>query len=297
MRACWLAPHRPEWESWAWPLPTDFGAFAGDYTVAYPNPNAETVMGAEAKDKWPSLRLVVTPSTGETHLDREGLEGRGVAVLSLLDDREALENIRASSEFTFLLVLNALRRMDRALLSGGWERSDDAVRGRELHQKMVGLIGHGRIGKQMDAWLSAFGAGVYWNDPADKGCIFQAAVEWMFRNCHVVVVCCSLTAETRKMVTGNLVRLMRPGAILVNTARGEILDEDGVAAALVSRPDLDLWTDVLSGEATGEIATSPLLGLPNAHITPHMAGTTFESQEKAARIALSLSYRWLNGHP
>jgi glycerate dehydrogenase len=158
---------------------------------------------------------------------------------------------------------------------------------------MVGLVGHGRIGRNVERWLRAFGAGVYWYEPKEYADGTCHSVEWLFRNCHIVVVCCSLTLETRDMIGGNLVRLMRHGAILVNTARGEVLDEDGVAAALTSRQDIEMWTDVLAGEATGQIEMSPLLRMPQVHITPHIAGTTFESQEKAARIALNLTKRWL----
>jgi phosphoglycerate dehydrogenase-like enzyme len=161
---------------------------------------------------------------------------------------------------------------------------------------MVGLVGHGRIGRNVERWLRAFGAGVYWHDPKEAADGRCSSVEWLFRNCHIVVVCCSLTPETRGMIDGNLVRLMRHQAILVNTARGEVMDEDGVAAALTSRQDLELWTDVLAGEATGELQFSPLLRMAQVHITPHVAGTTFESQEKAARIALNLTKEWLDAN-
>lgn len=304
MRAHWSAPFREEWKEWAWPCEMSFdevwGAFdllsvIPDIHVYYANPNAAFVLGGDIKNRFPNLSLVVTPSTGETHLDRAGLQSRRVAVLSLRDDLEALSKIRASSEFTFLMILNALRRIDSAILDDNWERDEDDLRGQELYGKMVGLIGRGRIGKNLETWLRSFGAGVYWNDPEQGTNVYCPSVEWIFRNCHIVVICCSLNEETRGMVSPNLVRLMRPGAFLINTARGEIVD-DHVASVLASRADIEYWTDVLSGEAGGAILHSPFLGLPNAHVTPHIAGTTFESQEKAARIALNLSKRYLDAY-
>ena len=304
MRGHWSAPFRDEWRDWAWPCemsfdevwsPLDLLSVAPDIHVYYANPNAAFVLGGDIKNKFPNLSLVVTPSTGETHLDRVSLRSRHVAVLSLRDDLEALSKIRASSEFTFLMILNALRRIDAAILEDNWGRDEDDLRGQELYGKMVGLIGHGRIGKNLETWLRAFGAGVYWNDPEQGTNVYCPSVEWMFRNCRIVVICCSMNRTSLGMVKPGLVRLMRQGAFLINTARGEIVD-DGVGMVLAARPDLTYWTDVLSGEAGGDILRSPFLGLPNVHVTPHIAGTTFESQEKAARIALSLSKRYLDAH-
>ena len=303
MRAHWGAPYRDEWKDWAWPCVTAFAEIRSPVDwygvdrgihVYYANPNAGFRLRGDIKDRFPNLSLIVTPSTGETHLDRESLAEAGIDVLSLLDDRRALDEIRASSEFTFLLILAALRRFDRSLLEKRWERDENALRGRELYGKMVGLIGHGRIGKNVENWCRGFGAGVYWNDPYDASNIYQPSVEWIFRNCPIVVVCCSLTLETRGLVDWYKVRTMRRNAILVNTSRGEVFDENGVADALMYRPDIHLWTDVLAGEESGDILVSPLMGLENVHITPHIAGTTVESQEKAARIALDLTKRYLS---
>ena len=303
MRALWTAPYRADWLAWTWPMDTTFhGVWVEedlrnvpqDISVLYANPNAGYVLSADIKERLPGLKAVVTPSTGETHLDRGSLEASGVSVYSLLDDREALGEIRASSEFTFLLVLNALRRLDDALLNGRWKRDEELLRGRELYGQMVGLVGHGRIGKNLETWLRAFGAGVYWNDGPRQQTVYCPSVEWMFRSCGIVVVCCALNEDTRGMVRGDWVRQMQPGAILINTARGEVMREAEVAQALKDRPDIQYWTDVLSGEAGEGIEKSPLLGKPNVFVTPHIAGTTVESQEKAARIAMRLTERWLS---
>jgi phosphoglycerate dehydrogenase-like enzyme len=264
--------------------------------VFYPNPNAAFVLAYNVKDALPSLRAVITPSTGETHIDRASLNKAGIDVRSLLDDREALEEIRASSEFAFLMILNALRRIDTATLGDRWVRPEERLRGHELYNKMVGLVGHGRIGKNLENWCRAFGAGVYWYDPYDKSNVYQPDMRWLFANCSVVVICCSLTEETRGMIDWREIQVMREGAILVNVSRGEVLKENDVSVALASRPDIEFWTDVLAGEAGGDILHSPLLGLSNVHITPHIAGTTFESQEKAARITLELTKRWIDAN-
>ena len=304
MLAHWSAPYRPHWKMWSWPCETSFWEVyeAKDLEglppvgILYANPNAHYVLDMAALEMLPDLKMVVTPSTGNTHIDMLALREAGVELRSLLDDRPALEEIRASSEFTFLLILNALRRLDKMLLSGEWKRDEESLRGHELYEAMIGLVGHGRIGKNVERWCREFGAGVYWYDPYDdaRDNIYQCSIPWQFSNCHVVVLCCSLTAETRGSITGQMVYRMRPNATLINTARGELLADD-VYDALRKRQDVTAWFDVLPGEASGG-PEQAYLELPNVHVTPHIAGTTFESQEKAARIAMQLAGRWLSAY-
>ena len=245
--------------------------------------------------RFPYLRYLITPSTGTNHIDLEACKERGIKVLSLLDDREALNEIRASSEFTFMLILMALRKVrawSYIFQSKTHEekdelyyRNEDTMRGNELYEKYVGIIGYGRIGKNIYDWLKVFGAFPYFLDPYVDASKNRAPMATKFTH-DIVVICCSLTEETEGMITKEHLELMQPGAILVNTARAEIINQQ----------DLEEWcakggtyvADVLHGETTGDHVNSPLLSLANCIITPHIAGTTFESQEKAAKIALNL---------
>ena len=239
-------------------------------------------------DSAPLCNVVVTASTGRNHIDLEACMRRDIKVLSLLDNRYALDEIRASSECTFLLILNALRRLDVAKQDIFWMRDADEMRGHELYKKLVGMVGHGRIGKNIENWCQAFGAGVYWRDPYDKSNLFQPALQWIFQNCDVIVICATLSWETEGMIGGNLLRSMKKGACLVNTARGEIIVENELVEVAKQRPDLTFCLDVLSGEAVGAQLNSPLLDMPNIVVTPHCCGLTYESNEKAARIAAQL---------
>jgi glycerate dehydrogenase len=199
----------------------------------------------------------------------EACKRRGIKVVSLLDDRKGLDTITASSEFTFKLILDALR----------------IAPARELIGKGIGLVGYGRIGKNVERYCGAFGARVrYVCDPYVGR---YDSLEWVFSHSDIVVICCSLTSETRGIIGRKLLRSMKEGAVLVNTARGEVIRENELAEVMKDRQDLRVALDVLTGETTGTQKPAPLLAL-GAIITPHIAGETFDSRTKAAKIILRL---------
>lgn len=248
----------------------------------------------------PALSALITPSTGSNHLDLDACRERGVAVYSLLDDREGLDQISASAEFTFLLLLNTLRRLDRAaaeVSAGRWRDREELLRGRQLQGKQVGILGLGRIGRRVASYCAAFGARVAYSDPhAMSSEIPSVSLRELFSRSDLLCICCSMTAQTEGLVGAELLNLLRPGACLVNSSRGEVIVEKDLADLLERRPDVRVGLDVLSGEALGIQQSSPLLRFHRAGrivITPHVAGATVESQTQAARVALGLLRRHL----
>jgi D-3-phosphoglycerate dehydrogenase len=234
------------------------------------DPKANFIIDDWWIDRFQHLKIIATPSTGTNHIDLDACERRGVKVISLLDDRDGLNTISASAEFTFKLVLDVLRLGTPM----------------ELQGKTVGVIGYGRIGKKLHRYLEAFDALHLTSDPYKGGFIFRD-ISNIFEVCDVVVVCCSLTPETHHMITEQHILSMKPQARLVNTARGEVIDEEGMKRALEQRPDIRVALDVLEGETTG--AANPDWFLEHGHIvTPHISGETFDSRTKAARIILNL---------
>jgi phosphoglycerate dehydrogenase-like enzyme len=262
------------------------------------NPGQHFVVDDAVLAVFPRLRALVTPSTGTNHIDVDACCRRGVEVRGLLDAREALERISASAEFTFLHVLNALRRIDVGLAeaaSGRWRLDEGRLRGRELQGKRAGLVGYGRIGRRLARYLAAFDAGpTAFYDPyveGDGAAVRNPSLEELATAADVLVICCALTDETHGLVDGALLRRLPAGAVVVNTSRGEVLDEPSVAAALAERPDLVLSVDVVTGEVRGRQHESPLADLHRSGrvlLTPHIAGVTVESQRKAAEAAMAL---------
>lgn len=272
-----------------------------EITIWVVNPGQSFVIDESILSLLPSLRLLVTPSTGLNHIGANVCGDRGVAVLSLLDDRAGLETISASAEFSFLLLLNTLRRIDHGIAevsAGRWRQREDHLRGRELSGKKVGLVGFGRIGRRLRRYCMAFEAEVAYYDPyVDAPQAKRVAdLEELFSCSDVVCVCCALNAETTGLITGSLLLRLRHGACFVNTSRGEVIRQDELLHVLAQRDDLRVGLDVLAGETAAEHLGGRLLDLHREGrivITPHIAGATVESQAKAARIALGLVQRYL----
>ncbi len=244
------------------------------------DPSAAYIINDGALDKVPNLKLLITPSTGTNHIDLGACAERGVTVKCLLDARIALEAISASSEYTFLMLLNAFRYPPA----------------QELQGKRVGLVGLGRIGRRMLRWLKCFGCEVYYYDPgvdAYPDCS-PISLRRLFAQMDAVVICCSLTDSTRRMIGKKLLESMKPAAVLVNTARGEILDEPALIEVLRARPDLRVSLDVVWGETTGTSDYKRLLEAGVRSLTPHVAGRTWESRTKAAEIAYGFLEAWRN---
>ena len=121
--------------------------------------------------------------------------------------------------------------------------------------------------------------------------VLMSSVE-VFEDSDIVVISCALNESSIDMIRGSHVRLLKTDGVLVNSSRGEIVVEDELVEVLRVRPDIVYATDVLRGEITGEHLDSPLLGLSNCIVTPHVAGLTFESNEKALCIVNKLLWRW-----
>jgi len=276
------APSRKEWFDWNWPLPFTDDMSKAAYWIC--NPSANYTISYEHISRMPRLKAIITPSTGTNHIDLKACKERNITVKCLLDDRKGLQTIKASSEFTFQLILHAIHRPFQQYKQ--YDRNDDAMRGNELCDKLVGIVGYGRIGKNIGKWCNAFGASYITYDLYSK----KKELNRLFRVSDIVLISCNLDDSTIDMITKEQLDLMRPGTVLVNTARAEIIKEDDLIE-WAKKGTNTFATDVMHGEVTGRAGESPLLEMANVIVTPHIAGTCFESQEKAARIALGLLIR------
>lgn len=233
------------------------------------------------------LRAIVTATTGLDHIDVESAEARGIAVLSLKGETEFLRSIPATAEHTWGLLLALVRRIPQAFESvraGEWNR--DLFRGRDLAGKRLGVVGLGRIGERVARYGLAFGMQVaafdpYRSDWPDDVCRCST-LEDLLRRSDVLSLHVPLNAETYHMIGEKELALLPQGAVLVNTARGMVVDEKALLTVLKNGHLGGAALDVLEDETSmQDFESNPLIEYARKHdsllITPHLGGATVES--------------------
>ena len=132
------------------------------------NPGVDKYLDKDYFTQYPNLKVVGTPSTGVNHIDTEYLKNNNIKYFCLLNDREGLDSITASAEFTWLHIMNAVRKFSKSLAHvNNWRESNNEgmLRSNELSGKKIGIIGFGRIGKNIKRYAEAFGMNVKYYDP------------------------------------------------------------------------------------------------------------------------------------
>jgi D-3-phosphoglycerate dehydrogenase len=245
---------------------------------------------AEVLAAAPRLHTIVTPTTGLNHIDLEAAARRGIRVLSLRDERTFLRDVRATAEHTLLLMLALLRRAHAAIThvhDGGWNR--DFFRGHELHQKTVGVVGYGRLGRIVARYMHAFDTRVLAADPhvtphdvAPE--VTLVPLEELLPAADIVTLHVNLDPATVGFFGRAQFAAMRRGAWFINTSRGELVDEEALLESLQQDHIAGAALDVLSNEKATGMADHPLVVYarqhPNLIITPHIGGGTVESMAK-----------------
>jgi|TARA_B110000908_G_scaffold172500_1_gene240346 D-3-phosphoglycerate dehydrogenase len=265
------------------------------------NPGTDRYYDAEYFTSFPNLKWVLSPSTGVNHFDTEWLSSNSISYRCLLDNRKVLDTIHASAEYTWLHIMNAFRKFSIAidpLYIQAWRElsNEQALRSNELHGKTLVIIGYGRIGKKIYKYAKAFGMDVRWYDPHINSEFFDINLqrerihsldELTEINPDALSINCYLTPETTNMIDGKLLKGLKDKLIVVNTSRGEVVNESDILD-LVKQGKIIFATDVLQGEQKqNDLQTSSIMDVyrkyDNLIITPHVAGATLESQTKALR--------------
>ncbi len=226
------------------------------------------------------LRVISRYGSGVDKVDVEAATARGIVVTNTPG-----VNRIAVAELTIGLMFCLARRIPQMVnnvRAGVWTRAQ----GWELYGKTLGLIGLGAIGREVAARAHALGMHVIANDPYSAGILDRNAdlvdLETLLREAHIISLHCATTPETANLINAERLALVRDGAYLVNTARGELVDEGALYDALVSGKLAGAASDVFHNEPP---EGSPLLALDNFLPTLHIAGTTQESVQRMAMLA------------
>lgn len=269
------------------------------YDAWIPNPGQNFIINTSVLAEFNSLKVISTPSTGTNHISSEDCIRKSVKLFGLMDQRKGLNEISASAEFTFLKILASLRNIRYSwneVSNLRWRDNENEMRGSEVKEKSFGLIGMGRIGNNIVRYLNAFNAKdiKFYDINVERdelNIATKSSLDTIFQGSDVVVVCVALNNETNQLITYNLLSKLSEGAHLINTSRGEIINEEDLLSILKERPDINFSADVLSGEVKNGALNKDILKLHNENrinITPHIAGATHGSQKKAADLAFSI---------
>jgi D-3-phosphoglycerate dehydrogenase len=232
-------------------------------------------------------KVIATPVTGIDHIDEETCKKWGIQIVCLRGETEFLQEVRATAEMTIALTLALLRHLVPAAnhtLQGHWDR--DLFRGQEIYKKTVGIVGMGRLGRITGSYFQAMGARVIGYDKReDFPQEFEQApsLTGLIDASDIISIHLSYNADTKGMFDSTLFRHFSKDKILVNTARGGIVDEAALLASLQEGRLGGAALDVLQHEDKIS-ADHPLLAYArqysNLLIVPHIGGNTYESFKK-----------------
>jgi len=238
----------------------------------------------------PELKYIGVTATGVNIVDLQAARERGIAVTNVPGYSTA-----SVAQMVFALLLEITQQVGHhshlVKSAGRWSASPDfCFRDRpliELDGLTLGLVGFGQIGRRVAEIARAFGMDVHvhtahpekYRQSREGGGVRFVDLDTLFGQSDVISLHCPLTEQTQDLVDAKRLQQMKPGAILINTGRGPLIDEQAVADALSDSRLAGFGADVLSAEPPAE--DNPLLAAPNAFITPHIAWAT-----KAARLRL-----------
>ena len=273
--------------------PKDVIARIGDAPIVITN---KTVITREIFDACPAIRYVGVLATGYNVVDIAAAKERGIIVTNV-----PAYSTQAVAQFTMALLLEICHHVGRhsdSVHAGKWSACQDFAYWDypliELVGKTIGIIGYGRIGQATAKAAQALGMKVIAYSRHGQGEPY-VPLEELYAQADVISLHCPLTAENTGMINRETLAKMKDGVILLNTARGALINEADLREALLTGKVYAAAADVAAVEPIP--ADSPLLGLPNMIFTPHIAWACYETRQRLMDIAVDNVRQFLNGTP
>ena len=271
-------------------------ARAADADVVLTN---KVLITKEVMAQLPRLKYVGVLATGYNVVDIEAAHHRGIIVTNV--PAYSTESVAQMVFAHLLTVTNRVEhyavqnRAERWTNSADFSYSDTLLT--ELAGKTFGIVGLGNIGKRVAQIAQAFGMNVIAltsKTTLPEG-IKKASLIELLAQSDVLSLHCPLTPDTHHLINADTLKLMKPTSILINTGRGSLVDDQAVADALKAKRLYAFCCDVLTEEPPK--ADNPLLGLPNAYTTPHIAWATVEARARLIQVAIDNVKAFASGQP
>jgi len=254
-----------------------------------------TMVDQDLINQLPNLKYVIRAGEGTDNIDKKYCSDKGIRVSNTPG-----ANSNSAAEHAVSLIMTTLRKTHTAhasMTKGKWEKSLFA--GNELWKKTVGFVGFGRIGKIVAKRISGFEPNILFYDPFIEGDLEpnyqKATLEEIFQKSDIITVHTPLNEQTKGLVGEQLINLMKKSAILINAARGGVVDEEALAKALSNSSIAAAALDVFEQEPLD--SNSPFINMPNVLLTPHLGASTAEAQIRVGLMAASqLKEFFINGN-
>lgn len=239
----------------------------------------------------PKLRLIQLPGVGYDQVNLAAAARAGIPV-----SVSAVGTSDVVAEHTLMLILATCRRLvelSNSLRTGKWWMWDRRTVSYGLSGKTLGIVGMGRIGREVAARAAAFGMSIQYSDVMDVDGFRRCSLEDLLRTSDIVTLHCPLTADTSRLMNRERIGLMKPGSILINAARGEVVEEAALLDALVAGRLAGAGLDVFEKEPPDP--ANPLLHMDQVTVTPHVATGTLDSLKVKAEYYAGNMRRVLAG--
>lgn len=257
----------------------------------------------------PKLKIVASPTTGLNHIDVDYLNKKKIKLISLRGQTKFLEKITSTAEHTIALMLSLIRHIPWVfdeVKKGKWPRED--FLGNQLKDKTIGILGYGRLGKIVARYCKAFNMNIISYDPnVEKDVMLKNGVkkvgfEELFKRSDIVSIHVLLTKKTKNLVKEKHIRLMKKNALLINTARGEIIEKDAIYKALKNKWIKGVAIDVMWDERKdgSHLKMNPLWKYAKANknllISSHLGGASYESVRETENFIANLVKEYTKNH-
>ena len=235
-----------------------------------------------------SVKIISNFAVGFGNIDLEATKKRNIVVTNTPD---VLTD--ATAEIAMLLILGAARRASEGLLyakNKNWKWSVDFLIGKQLQGSRLGILGMGRIGRAVAKLAKAFGMEIHYhnrsklNSDLEMGAIYHSSIKSLFSVSDILSINCPATKETKNIINKETLEYFPPGAIITNSARGDMIDDEALVQALINRKIYSVGLDVYKGEPN---LYSGYLNQPNAFILPHLGSATKKTRTAMADLAIN----------
>ena len=238
-----------------------------------------------------SIKLINTASTGLNHINQDDCKKLNIKILSLTKDFKLIKKLPSTSELSFGLMINLLRNIIQSFKSVRNKKWDyTPFIGQELSNLTIGIIGLGRLGNLMANYAQAFGMKVFYYDPFKKLKKYKKiSFKKLVQITDVISIHAHVNNQTKNMINKKILKFAKKKPIIINTSRGELVNEKDIIWGLKNKIISGYGTDVIEKEFI-DIKKSPIIKNINKYniiVTPHIGGMTYQGQLRAYNYAIN----------